>query len=81
MADTKIGLDQINKPAPLWLRRLTNGMIIFIIPGLVGLIQGLSMNTNKRNMWMMILAFAPALFKGLCVIAGNGTYINDGNSK
>jgi hypothetical protein len=74
MAETKIGLDQYNKPAPLWYRRLTNGMIIFIVPGLIGMIQGIPMSADHRNIWMMALGFFPALLKGIAMIIGNGQY-------
>lgn len=75
MAETKIGLDQANRPAPLWYRRFSNAAIIFIIPALSGLIAGWGMSEHLQNRWLQILIFAPALVKGIGVIIGNGEYI------
>lgn len=79
MADTKFGLDQMDKPAPLWYRRFSNGMIMFIIPGGVGVVQGLTMSAASRNVLMLVLAFLPALLKGIGVMMGNGQYYTPSN--
>lgn len=79
MAETKIGLSQASKPAPLWYRRLSNALIIFIIPGAVGLVQGWGLTDRLANRWLMILAFAPALIKGIGVILGNGQIYTPSN--
>lgn len=72
---TKAGTNQFNRPAPLWYRRLTNGLIIFIIPALAALISGWGFSEKLQNRWLLILAFAPAVIKGVGVIIGNGEYI------
>ena len=72
MAETKIGLDQVNRPAPLWYRKLSNALIIFIVPGLSALIQGWGMADKLTNRWLLVLTFAPALLKGIGLILGNG---------
>jgi len=79
MADTKIGLNQVDKPAPLWYRRLSNAMIIFVIPGAVGLLQGWGLPDKVLNHWMLVLAFLPAAIKGLGVILGNGQIYSPSN--
>lgn len=72
MAETKVGISQINRPAPLWYRRLTNALIMFIIPGLIGLVQGWGMPDKMANRWLMVLGFIPAVLKGIGVMLGNG---------
>lgn len=74
MSDTKFGLDQTEKPAPLWYRRLSNALIIFIIPGAVGLIQGWGFRPEFANKLLMISAFIPAVIKGIGTLMGNGQY-------
>lgn len=72
---TKVGISQVDKPAPLWFRRLTNALIIFIIPALAALISGWGLKEKVQNRWLLVLTFAPAVIKGIGVIIGNGEYI------
>lgn len=72
---TNFGTQQINKPAPLWYRRLTNAMIIFIIPAIAALVSGWGLSEKNQNRWLLILTFLPALIKGIGVLIGNGEYI------
>jgi hypothetical protein len=76
MPDVKIGVKQVNNPAPLWYRRLSNASIIFIIPGAIGLVSGWGLPVSEVNHWLMALGFAPAVFKGVGVILGDGSYYN-----
>lgn len=74
----KTGLDQMDRPAPLFYRRFTNAMIIFIIPAAVLLVQGWGgLSDRALNRWMLILAFIPPLIKGVGVMIGNGSYIEE----
>lgn len=79
MADTKIGLNQVDKPAPLWYRRLSNALIIFLIPGLVAMLQGWGLPDKLLNRWMLVLAFVPAAVKGVGIILGNGQIYSPSN--
>lgn len=72
--ETKVGLDQVNKPAPLWYRRLTNAIVMAFMPAFVGIVQGVPMHDNQRNVLMVIAAAIPFLFKGVGMILGNGEY-------
>lgn len=72
MPDVKIGMNQMNKPAPLGYRKFQNAMIIFLIPGAVGMIQGWGMADKTANRWLMILGFLPAVIKGVGILLGNG---------
>jgi len=81
MAQTKIGFSQTERPAPLWYRKLSNALIIFLIPGAVGLVQGWGMTDKLANRWLMILGFAPALIKGLGMILGNGQVYTPSNEQ
>lgn len=72
MAITKIGPGQFDTPAPLGYRRFMNAMIIFILPGLTAFINGWGLPDKIANHWMLILAFVPALIKGIGVFLGNG---------
>lgn len=80
MADTKIGLNQTDKPAPLWYRRFSNALIIFVIPGTVGLVQGWGLAPAVLNHWMLVLAFLPAVVKGAGIILGNGQIYSPSNA-
>jgi hypothetical protein len=79
MPETKIGLNQANKPAPLWYRRLSNALIIFIIPGVVAMVQGWGLPEKVLGRWMLVLAFAPAVIKGLGILLGNGQIYSPSN--
>ncbi len=72
MADIKVGVSQINRPAPLWYRRLSNALIIFVIPGAVSLVQGWGLTDKITNRWLLILSFIPAILKGISALLGNG---------
>jgi hypothetical protein len=72
---TKIGIDQVDKPAPLLYRRITNALIIFIIPAAAALVSGWGLSEKLQNRWLLVLTFAPAVIKGIGVILGNGEYI------
>lgn len=79
MADTKIGLNQVDKPAPLWYRRLSNALIIFVIPGAVALVQGWGLLPATLNHWMLVLSFLPAVIKGVGIVLGNGQIYSPSN--
>lgn len=79
MGETKVGFKQTDRPAPLWYRKFTNAMIIFIIPGFTALLQGWGLSDKLLNRWMLVLAFIPAAIKGIGVLMGNGQYINNEN--
>lgn len=77
MGEVKFGKEQMNNPPPERYRRFTNGMILFIVPALVGVVQGLRMDDDKRNFWMLILAAMPPFLKGVGIWLGNGQYIRE----
>lgn len=79
MPVTKIGFSQTEKPAPLWYRRMSNALIMFIIPGMVGMVQGWGLTDKLANRWLMILAFVPALIKGVGILMGNGQVYSPSN--
>ncbi len=72
---TKIGISQVDKPAPLLYRRITNALIIFIITAAAALVSGWGLSEKLQNRWLLVLAFLPAVIKGVGVIIGNGEYI------
>jgi hypothetical protein len=72
--ETKFGSSQFNNPAPRWYRRLTNAVIVCFLPAYVGMVQGLTMSDEKRNVLMVIGTAVPFLFKGLGMLLGNGEY-------
>jgi len=74
MPETKWGIEQISRPAPLWYRRLTNACILCFIPMYVGIIQIAPMSDAKRNIYMGIATAIPFLLKGIGMVMGNGQY-------
>lgn len=74
MPKVKMGLQQAHKPEPLYYRRFSNAMIIFIIPGLQTLINGLELAPENFKIWSNILGYIPAVIKGMGVLLGNGQY-------
>ena len=72
MADVKIGFSQMDKPAPLAYRRWVNATILFFIPMLTGIIQGVDMQPGTRNNFMLMIVAIPFLLKGIGMILGNG---------
>lgn len=80
MPETKVGLSQFDKPAPLWYRRLTNAMILSFIPGYVAIVQAVPMNSDKRNIFMVAATAVPFLLKGIGMILGNGQVYTPSNA-
>lgn len=81
MPETKFGLSQVEKPAPLWFRRLTNATILCFLPMLTGIVQGLRMSDQARNNWMIAIVAVPFLLKGIGMIMGNGQVFSPSNEK
>ncbi len=79
MPETKIGVDQMGKPAPLGYRRFSGAMIIFIIPGAAALVSGWGLSDKIQNRWLLVLAFIPALIKGIGAFLGNGQIYSPSN--
>jgi hypothetical protein len=72
---TNVGIDQLNKPAPAWYRRMTNAIIMFFIPGYVTVVQAVPMSEERRNILMCIATAVPFILKGVGMILGNGEYV------
>lgn len=72
MAQTKMGFSQVEKPAPLWYRRLSSALIMFLVPGLVALVGGWGLPDKTANRWLMVLGFVPAAVKAIGSLLGNG---------
>ena len=81
MPETKIGLSQVEKPAPLWYRRISNALIMFIVPGAIGLVTGWGLPDKVANRWLMVLGFLPALIKGIGMLLGNGQIYTPSNQQ
>jgi hypothetical protein len=81
MAETKFGLSQVEKPAPLWYRRLTNATILSFIPAYVGIVQAVPMADSKRNILMCVAAAVPFVLKGIGMLMGNGQIFQPSNEK
>lgn len=79
MADTKIGLNQVDKPAPLWYRRLSNALIVLIIPGATTLISAWGLSDKTLAHALLLLSYAPAVVKGVGMILGNGQIYSPSN--
>lgn len=79
MPETKIGVSQINKPAPLWYRRLSNGLIMFIVPALIGAVTSWGFSDNVTKKILIGLGLLPAVFKGLGAMLGNGQIYSPSN--
>lgn len=76
MAETKIGLSQVDRPAPLWYRRLSNA-IIFIVPAIGQLITTWGLPESATARWLSVLTFVPAVVKFIGVLLGNGQNYSD----
>lgn len=79
MSETKIGVSQINKPAPLWYRRLSNGMIMFIVPALIGAVTSWGFSDNVTKKILIVLGLLPAVIKGAGAMLGNGQVYSPSN--
>ncbi|WP_343702683.1 hypothetical protein [Chitinophaga sp.] len=66
----KVGIDQRNKPAPLWFRRLRDASVNFLLPALGQLVTSLNLTDAKENMWLQVLTFLPAAFNFVGVLLG-----------
>lgn len=79
MPKTKIGFNQVDKPAPLWFRRLSNAIVLCFIPMVTGIIQSIDMTDETRNYYMIGLVALPFFMKGLGIILGNGQIYSPSN--
>ena len=79
MPETKVGLSQVDKPAPLWYRRLVNATILCFIPMVTGIVQGVPMKTDTRNIWMVGIISIPFLLKGIGMVLGDGQVYTPSN--
>lgn len=67
----KVGLNQVNKPAPVWFRRLRDASINFLLPALGQLVTSLNLTDEKENLWLQVLTFLPAAFNFVGVLLGD----------
>jgi hypothetical protein len=74
MSETKMGVDQWNKPAPLWYRKLTNAIILCFLPVYIGFINIIPMSDYKRSLLSQVAVAIPFVLKGFGMILGNGQY-------
>lgn len=81
MANVKIGLDQTNNPSPLWYRKMMNAIILSFLPAYVGIVQGVAMSSDTRNIHMVIAAAIPFILKGIAMIIGNGQRYEPSNEQ
>jgi hypothetical protein len=72
MAETKIGFDQLDIPAPLWYRKMTNAIILCFMPVYVGFINIIPMSDYRRSILAQIAIAIPFMLKGIAMIIGNG---------
>lgn len=81
MPEVKFGLNQTEKPAPLFWRRLTNAVILSFVPAYVGMVQALPMTDDKRNIFMCVGTAIPFVMKGIGMLLGNGQEYAPSNQK
>ena len=70
---TKFGIDQIGKPAPVWLSRLLNTLIIIVMPALATFILAIPneiLSADAKNFLGALATFGLALLKGLQFLMG-----------
>jgi len=79
MPDTKIGLNQIDKPAPLWYRRFTNAYILVIMPGVASLFTGWGFSNAITKKILLVVVFSGVLVKGIGIVLGNGQIYSPSN--
>jgi hypothetical protein len=72
MPETKVGFDQLDIPAPLWYRKMTNAIILCFLPVYVGFINIIPMSDYRRSVCAQVAIAIPFLLKGIAMIIGNG---------
>ena len=70
--ETKWGLSQMNSPAPLWYRRITNAIILCFLPVYTGFVDLIRMSDYERQIYLHIGVAIPFMLKGFAIIMGNG---------
>ncbi len=70
--ETKWGIDQLNIPAPLWYRRLTNAIVLCFLPVYTGFVDLIRMGDYERQIYLHIGVAIPFMLKGFAMIMGNG---------
>ena len=79
MGDVKIGLGQLNKPAPLNYRKFMNLYIIGIAPVISSFILGWGFSSNIQTHLLFLLGLSVSLIKGLGMVLGNGQIYSPSN--
>lgn len=72
-----ISMSNMDRPAPKVYRRLVNATVMFFLPMITGIIQGVPMKHDIRNIWMIGIVAVPFLLKGIGMILGNGEVYAD----
>lgn len=72
-----VSVNNMDRPAPKIWRRLTNATIMFFLPMVTGIVQGVPMPDSSRNVWMIGIVAVPFLLKGIGMILGNGEVYAD----
>lgn len=72
-----ISVNNMDTPPPKVWRRFTNAMIMFFLPMVTGIVQGVPMPDTTRNVWMIGIVAVPFLLKGIGMILGNGEVYAD----
>lgn len=67
----KVGLNQMNRPAPVWFRRLRDAIVIFLLPAVGQLVTSLNLTDAVENIWLQALTFIPAFLNAVGVILGD----------
>ena len=70
---TKFGIDQIDKPAPNWIGRLLNTLIIIVMPAMATFVLAIPndmLSADNKNFFGALATFGLAILKALQFLLG-----------
>lgn len=79
MADTKVGFNQLDKPAPLYYRRFVNAYTILVAPSIVGLVTAWGATALTIARTGAVVIFSIAMVKAVGMVLGNGQIYSPSN--
>ncbi len=83
MGKATVSIDNANKPAPRWWRKLENGLLMLLIPSAVGIIQGIKFDNEAlaTKLTLFINVGLVAIIKFITVMLANGEEYTSGKDE
>lgn len=79
LGETKVGLSQTSKPAPLNYRKFLNAMIIVVLPATTSYIMIFKLSEETKYIIAQSVVYFTAILKAIGMVLGNGQQYSPSN--